>query len=219
MKKSKKKVIAIYADSFNGKVGATLPYIGFAKLFGTPRLVTADDDVEELLENCDILLIPGGADVSSFRYKESPHPFNSRANMHYEYMDSEFGEAFIKAGKPIIGICRGFQSLNVILTAEGEHFEVNSMHHQGAKQLGKGLIPTSWAAVYRGCPTTFDREGITVQTFKGEKGKKRELLAIVESFQHEELPIIGFQWHPEEFNCEFAIREINAMLKDHFKEA
>jgi anthranilate/para-aminobenzoate synthase component II len=35
---------------------------------------------------------------------------------------------------------------------------------------------------------------------------------IVEVIKHEELPIIGFQYHPEEFNCEYAVWEINQLL-------
>ena len=50
----------------------------------------------------------------------------------------------------------------------GEHFFVNSSHHQAIKDLGKGLrITALWNSEY------------------------------VEAIEHTELPIIAVQWHPE----------------------
>ena len=50
----------------------------------------------------------------------------------------------------------------------GAHFKVNSSHHQGCKEIGKGLKVTLWS----------------------EDG-------IVEALEHENLPVAGVQWHPE----------------------
>ena len=50
----------------------------------------------------------------------------------------------------------------------GEEFEVNSFHHQAAKDMGEGMRATAW----------------------GEDG-------IVEAIEHESLPIWAVQFHPE----------------------
>ena len=106
------KRIAIYADSFNGKVGQSMAYMNFVGLFGIPRLVTPQDDPQDIVDSCDALIIPGGADVNPLRYGEAPHPKTGRSNAHYEYMDAMLAPKFIEAKKPVVGICRGMQSLD-----------------------------------------------------------------------------------------------------------
>ena len=111
---------------------------------------------------------------------------------------------------PVFGICRGIQSINVLcggslhqhmpetpvhrsgtkedlvhpVTATpesllgklyGEKFCVNSFHHQAVNVLGDGLRATAfWENTY------------------------------IEAFEHESLPIYGFQFHPERMCCSHA---------------
>lgn len=227
--------IAIYADSFNGKVGQTLPYMNFVGLFGVPRLVTPNDNPQDIVDNCDALFIPGGADVNPARYGEAPHPSTGRANAHYEYMDLTIGQAFIDAGKPVVGICRGMQALNVMfggslfqhirghqqstsrdvanqdMAIEGETIKINSIHHQAVKKLGDGLVAIGHTAVYANCYSLANREYLTAVKYLKTK-KQGPFLSIVEAFKHETLPVVAFQYHPEEFNCPFAIAEIKKVL-------
>jgi gamma-glutamyl-gamma-aminobutyrate hydrolase PuuD len=243
----KKLIIAIYADSFNGKVGQTLPYMSFVRNFGIPRLVTPDEDAESVVEECDALFIPGGADVDSRRYNEPPHPYNSRCNVHYESMDETIAAEFIAQGKPIVGICRGMQSLNVmfggslfqhivghkqgsdrnvanswLVDSENNMHFINTIHHQAVKELGEGLIPIGWSPAYAGCPSTLEEEYLTDKKYtitgKNKVQRIQEHASFIEAFKHEELPIIAFQYHPEEFNCSFAIDEINNMLEEAILE-
>ncbi len=224
------KIIAIYADSFNGKVGQSTAYMNFVGLFGIPRLITPSDNPKEIVDTCDVLLIPGGADVNPIRYGEAPHPATGRSNAHYEFMDMTIAKAFIDAKKPIIGICRGMQSLNVMfggslyqhiighqqdrddrvstnqtmITEDNEEIKINTIHHQAVKKLGDGLIGIGHTAVYQGCNSLHDHKHLVAKKFK----KNGEVLTIVEAFRHESLPILAFQYHPEEFNCPFAITQI-----------
>ena len=54
----------------------------------------------------------------------------------------------------------------------GERFLVNSLHHQAVRAPGKGLIVTATSA-----------DGV------------------VEAFEHESLPVLGCQFHPERISC------------------
>lgn len=111
--------IALYADEYTGegggRVGQNVPYVEFFSLFGEVILVTSQNDFAFFIEHCDILALPGGADVDPRRYTKRPHVQVSRLNAHYETMDIDFLTPWVKTGKPIIGICRGLQSLNVVM--------------------------------------------------------------------------------------------------------
>ena len=132
-------------------------------------------------EALDGLVLQGGNDLAPESYGEAPlHPdwAGDRVRDRYEM---ELVEAFIQAGKPVFGICRGFQLLNVmhggtllqdIATQRPDsvahrdtprferHFHeielvggsrlaelypqvsrarVNSIHHQGIKDLAPGF--------------------------------------------------------------------------------
>ena len=142
------------------------------------------------------LIMIGGGDMDPSFYGEE--------NTASRYVDYEYDEAclkiidrFFKAGKPILGICRGFQVLNVYFggdlnqdipghmangllhevhgtKAEGlkypfpDVFITNTRHHQSVKTPGKGLIVSAKA---------FDDT--------------------IEAFEHENGLVLGVQWHPE----------------------
>ena len=230
-----KKVIGVYADSIGGEMKQTSPYINFIMNFGTPRLITQYDEPAKVVEECDMLLIPGGADVNPMRYNEIPHHNTGRCNVQYEYMDSVMIPAFINAKKPIAGICRGFQSLNVYfggtlfqdmkghnqtkgykdrsdakddLWTKDKVYKINTIHHQAVKKLGDGLEAIGFSPVIEGCPSLQQPEFLTTKKY----GNKH-YTSFTEAFKHSVLPIVAFQYHPEIFNCEFAIKEINKILE------
>lgn len=132
-------------------------------------------------ETCDGLLLPGGGDI--FRYLDET-----------EYL---LIQSFVTTRRPIWGICRGMQALNVwfggtlydhicghqlpqgdlvhsthaagmMAKLLGKTPTVNSNHHQAIAQLGNGLAAMQWS---------FD--------------------GVVEAICHDTLPIWGVQWHPE----------------------
>ena len=230
-----KKVIGIYADSIGGEMKQTSPYINFIMNFGIPRLITQYDNPDKIVEECDMLLIPGGADVNPMRYNEIPHHNTGRCNIQYEYLDSIMIPTFINAKKPIAGICRGFQSLNVYfggtlfqdikghnqtkgygnrsdvkddLWTKDKIYKINTIHHQAIKKLGDNLEAIGFSPVIEGCPSLQQPEFLTDKTY--DKGR---FTSFTEAFKHKSLPIVAFQYHPEEFNCEFAIKEINKILE------
>jgi putative glutamine amidotransferase len=99
-----KKTIGIYADTFNGKVGQTFAYMQFFSQFGFVRMISTHENLDNIINEIDILVIPGGADVDATLYGEIPGVNDSRINQHYEYLDNLLIPQFIQANKPIIGI-------------------------------------------------------------------------------------------------------------------
>ena len=156
----------------------------------------------------DGLILCGGADVHPRYYAQE---ILGSVGIDEERDSNEFAlvEKFMQTGKPIFGICRGMQLLNVALggtliqhlpTTEnhrdkdaktdiyhdafarkgglfyelyGEKLTVNSFHHQGLGELGKGLIATLLAP-----------DGV------------------VEGVEHTQKPYFGVQFHPERMTAE-----------------
>jgi len=84
---------------------------------GLPVLAGIVDEASaaELAASCSGLLITGGEDVDPARYHET-NTFSELIDADLEDSDLLLYRAFRKAGKPILGICRGIQIINV---AEG----------------------------------------------------------------------------------------------------
>lgn len=177
---TKRLKILLYGDSYSDRVGQSVEYVDFLNKFGEVILINAQNDWEFWLDKADVLAMPGGADVNPAKYGERPHYTSTRGNWQYEYLDDNLLPAWMETGKPIIGICRGLQALNVAMggrlfqdinghrggenRTEPMHWlctdihgfnrvEVNSFHHQAIKVLGEGLEVIGWSPIFSGCPT------------------------------------------------------------------
>lgn len=235
-----KKTIGVYADTFNGKVGQTFAYMQFLSQFGYVRLISTSDNLDTIVDQVDMLVVPGGADVDAARYGAIPGVMDGRVNQHYEHLDAKLISIFVEKQKPIVGICRGMQSLNVFFggtlhqhivghqqgedrTATRQPLQflnsdvqifVNSMHHQSVNILGDGMEMIGYTRAYQGCYSGHN-EVQNWRNFNKNTGNMEgidRVPVIVEVIKHSELPIIAFQYHPEEFNCEYAVEEITKLL-------
>ena len=61
----------------------------------------------------DGLLLTGGGDIDPGRYGAQPHPATSRVSGPRDAAELEMLAAAVAAGKPVLGVCRGMQLLNV----------------------------------------------------------------------------------------------------------
>lgn len=78
--------------------------------------LTENREVLEYYVNlCDGFLFTGGPDVDPALYGEERSPLCDRACPVLDGMEKEFFPLALKSGKPLFGICRGFQFFNVML--------------------------------------------------------------------------------------------------------
>ena len=181
-----------YAERVTNYVAA-LEAVGVAPLVTLSPAEAAD---------CAGLLLPGGGDVDPARFGQ-PDRGSRDIDLPLDEAQLTALDLFVKAGKPVLGICRGHQVLNIYFGGDliqdlptanahmatehddrlhpaalapgsllhrlyGDTAPVNSAHHQGLDRIGAGLKATAWAP-----------DGV------------------IEAIEHETLPILGVQFHPE----------------------
>ena len=103
--------IGIPTNLRNERFGTHGNYIEWVAQFGQPILLTPGVDQFDLF---DVLFLPGGKDVSLAGEQGFNLTFlNGPADPHLEWADDIYIKRSFEARKPIFGICRGMQTLNV----------------------------------------------------------------------------------------------------------
>ena len=91
---------------------------GLLEAGGVPIVLPTTHDpaiIDRLVKACDGFLIPGGQDIDPSRYGRSRKPHTHRSATARDKMEDVLVKAVVAADKPLLGVCRGMQSLNVAL--------------------------------------------------------------------------------------------------------
>lgn len=165
---------------------------------------------EDYVDLFDALIIPGGPDVDPTFFGEEPGWKIGATNYKRDVFEAELFRAFHKAGKPIFGICRGCQLINILMGGSvyqdlpSENPDAYIRHSQGAN----GCYPTHHIKVekdselYRSLGETAYINSRHHQGIKAVgKGLKVTAVApdgVVECVETEkDGQIVAVQWHPE----------------------
>ena len=172
---------------------------------GVP-VITAEQCPEELAGYCDGLLLSGGGDVSPALYGETPRFPSVRFDEARDAFEVAMARAFFAAGKPVFGICRGSQLLNVVLGG--------TLYQDLPEELGfihfdrdlRHFVQTEEGSVLRVLFGERFRVNSThhqaVRTLApGLRATAFSPEGILEGFEHDSLPIWGCQFHPERLVC------------------
>ena len=84
---------------------------------GTPVIipVAAAESAADYIRLVDALVLTGGQDVSPCLYDEEPDILIGATSPERDASEKALLEEALKQGKPILGICRGLQLINVVL--------------------------------------------------------------------------------------------------------
>lgn len=159
-------------------------------------------EIDRIAKECDGLCVPGGVDINPKLYNEEVNGTET----FYDFLDEldyAYIDAFYKANKPILGICRGHQIINVFfggtlyqdinnhkncwheVSVEADGYinkiyntstlKVNSWHHQAVKDIAPGF-----------------------------KVVARSLDGYVEAMEYKNIYTV--QWHPEMYDGDTFIK-------------
>lgn len=159
----------------------------------------------------DGLLLCGGADVDPARFGQENRGSRD-IDLDRDRAEFDLIEAYLKAGKPILGICRGHQIMNIALggTLIQDILAPVGLFHTHDDALEKDKIhavraePGSWFEETWGSHFTVNTSHHQAVDRPGE-GFAPLLWSesgIVEGMIHKSLPILCVQFHPERMCCE-----------------
>ena len=216
----KKPVIGITPSCADEKGELSLPlaYLEAVETAGGVPLVlphTADRAVaEDAVSLCDGFLFSGGPDVDPKLYGESPWYELGRVSPVRDVTDELFFRCAYESGKPILGICRGIQLVNVCMGGTLYQDLGSQFPRQGTELFAHQQSAPRWQKTHS---VTAEAGSIAALAYGGEK-------FFVNSFHHQavktpapglsvtvvsddgvieglEAPGYGFlvlvQWHPE----------------------
>jgi putative glutamine amidotransferase len=78
-------------------------------------LVMESDLLRDLYQRLDGLLLTGGGDLYPVRYGQARHPKTANQDARRDQVELELTRWAVADGLPVLGICRGIQTLNVAL--------------------------------------------------------------------------------------------------------
>lgn len=158
-------------------------------------------NVLELLELCDGFLLPGGDDIDPTCYDQTNDEGLSKdIDPALDRIDKIVLNYAVKTKKPVLGICRGVQSIAAFLGGS-LHQDINhaGLRHEAIdnKHMVNTLPNTKVSHLF---PSVFQTNSYHHQVVnKVPTGfvVTHTHQDVIEGLVHTELPIFGVQWHPE----------------------
>lgn len=190
--------------------------------------------LEDYAEWLDGLVLHGGADVWPGSYGETPLEARWSGDRIRDSYEQALVKAFVAVGKPVFGVCRGLQLINVAfggtlfqdiptqqahalthrdaqlyehnfhaleimpetrlstLLAGTSSFKINSIHHQGIKDLAPGFV---------------------VEARSPDDGMVEAIRSTGPTY------VAAVQWHPEFHRPELGTLDDSPLLKDFLDAA
>ena len=185
-------------------------YLSVVEAGGTPLLIppVADRDViASTLEHIDGLLLTGGADINPLWTGEEPVAELSNINSTRDLPELLATRLAYNRQIPILGICRGIQTLAVALDGKvRQHVASEIKHSQDAPReelthsvtIGDG---TTLRGIFGGAGRMFvnsiHHQAVAApgRRFRVSARAADGVIEAIESNEYK--PVIGVQWHPE----------------------
>ena len=167
-------------------------------------------DAASALDAVHGLLLPGGGDVDPAWFGEEPLVGIGTIDPVADAVEISLCRAFVEAKRPVLGICKGCQVMNIALGGDvyqDIHAQTQSVlqhrqtapawHATHAVRVVEGSLLERIVGARELKVNSFHHQGIR-RLGDGLSASALASDGIVEAVEHRELPfLLGVQWHPE----------------------
>ncbi len=216
---SYKRIGIVGWNTGDNSFGITKPYAEFFNHFGQLVILGPSEETIDL----DLVVLPGGKDISSYLYGRSPSFYNTDADLMKEAFLKQTLPAYIEKGTPIFGICLGMQQINVHFGGKMiQSIATHPTSTESRSELVHSLELFGGLSQYNGTTkkdqfyvNSLHRQAVDPNHFPDcleVLGQSRSKRPVIEIIRHRELPIAGVQYHPEEIYDKASIYLISELL-------
>lgn len=184
-----------------GRVPDTVNYEAALRQLGVAALTSLE--VEEC-EACSGLILPGGGDITPAFFGQLSHG-SRNIDTELDILQLQALDFFIKRKKPILGICKGLQIINVHfggticqhIQNAGKHEWRGSDQYHYVYHTGCGRTDFFYQLYGSSTYVNSAHHQAVKRLGKGLCPSCQSYDGIIEAVSHDTLPIFAVQWHPE----------------------
>jgi gamma-glutamyl-gamma-aminobutyrate hydrolase PuuD len=171
--------------------------------------------MEEWVSVLDGLILTGGEDVNPLCYGQPPRPGLGAVDSSRDGFELALVGEWLRAGKPLLGICRGIQVLQVALGGAliqdipTEQPEAYRHSHAGSRgdpvhevEVVAGSTLARLLEAHGPVRVNSIHHQAVARPVEGFRVTARSGDGVIEAIEAEDgRPVLGVQWHPEEMAC------------------
>ena len=195
-----------FADVCASSGGPSVPSAcidAFSAQGATTRVLEWTDNaaaITNMVNGIDLLVLCGGEDIDPARYGETRQSYCRASNLTRDAFEWEVLGAAVALGKPVFGICRGHQMINVFFG--GTLYQDLAQEHGAAhpsthfvQVMNDGYLKPIFQSSYQEVNSTHHQAvkdlapGFTVAATASD--------GVIEAIENKALNIRGVQFHPE----------------------
>lgn len=149
----------------------------------------------------DGLILPGGADIDPALFGEENHG-SGKIERDRDLRQLAILDRFVRAKKPVLGVCKGHQLLNVYFGGGiCQHIPEYAAHQWTGQDQAHGSRCAAGCVLERlygpAFPVNSAHHQAVIHPAPGFRAIQWAEDGVLEAMVHETLPLLGLQWHPE----------------------